>query len=158
MISTTIFLHGLESSSQGSKGRFFTENFPQVVSPDFSGDLATRLMQLQKLCKNTSDLTLIGSSFGGLMATSYAIEFPENVKKLILLAPALNFEKFQPPPTKLEIPTLLIVGENDDVTPPSLVLPLARDTFSNIEIRLKDDDHMLHQTFARLDWAKLLQI
>jgi proline iminopeptidase len=33
-------------------------------------------------------LVLVGHSFGGFMATLYALEFPENVKAMVLIAPA----------------------------------------------------------------------
>jgi pimeloyl-ACP methyl ester carboxylesterase len=152
----TYFLHGLESSGSGTKGRFFAQNFPQVVCPDFEGTLAHRLNQLDELCKNHQQLTLIGSSFGGLMATCYATGHPGKVTTLILLAPALNFEGYRPPAKKLLIPTLLIIGKQDTVTSADLVVPLAEATFANLVIRIEDDDHMLHDTFHRLDWQELL--
>ena len=40
MKNTTYFLHGLDSSGSGTKGRFFALNFPHVVCPDFAGPLA----------------------------------------------------------------------------------------------------------------------
>lgn len=153
---TTYFLHGLDSSGRGTKGTFFLRTFPQVRCPDFSGDLATRLTQLQHLCADQRQLTLIGSSFGGLMATCFAIDRPEQVARLILLAPALNFAEYVPPETAIEIPTLLVVGRRDVVTPPDPVLPLARKTFACLEEQLVDDDHMLHDTFRRLPWHELI--
>jgi len=91
------------------------------------------------------------------MATCYAISRPQTVVRLILLAPALNFEGYCPPAERLDIPTLLIIGKHDTVTPPSLVLPLAEATFSNLHTRIEDDDHMLHNCFTNLDWQKILQ-
>ena len=153
---TTYFLHGLDSSGQGTKGAFFAGNFPQVRRPDFFGDLTDRLTQLQDMCGDDRDLTLIGSSFGGLMATCFAIDRPQQVARLILLAPALNFAAYVPPETLIEIPTLLVVGRHDVVTPPDPVLPLARRTFACLEEQLVDDDHMLHETFRRLPWHTLI--
>ncbi len=154
--TTTYFLHGLDSSGKGTKGRFFTEHFPQVVCPDFEGTLAKRLHLLDELCKNQQRLILIGSSFGGLMATHYATKHPEKIIRLILLAPALNFEGYQPPAELLQIPTLIIIGKHDAVTPAALVAPLAEATFADLEIRIENDDHMLHSTFHHLDWQKIL--
>jgi pimeloyl-ACP methyl ester carboxylesterase len=154
--TTTYFLHGLDSSGKGTKGQFFAQNFPQVVCPDFVGTLPNRLHQLETLCKNQQQLILIGSSFGGLMATHYATEHPEKITRLILLAPALNFEGYHPPAELLQIPTLIIVGKHDTVTPAAIVIPLAEATFADPAIRTEDDDHMLHDTFHRLDWQKLL--
>ncbi|SHO51307.1 alpha/beta fold hydrolase [Desulfopila aestuarii] len=150
------FLHGLDSSGQGAKGRYFSEKFPQVLCPDFSGDLKERLHQFATLSANHQNLTLIGSSFGGLMATCFAIAHPERVQQLILLAPALNFGDYTPPQTLLNVPTLLVIGKQDVVTPPNLVLPLARKTFANLKEQLVEDDHMLHHAFYAIPWQELL--
>jgi len=152
----TFFLHGLDSSGQGTKGRFFAEHFPHIHCPDFHGTLAKRLAQLTDLCQGLTSLTLIGSSFGGLMATCYAIDFPEKVGRLILLAPALNYGEYHPPPEKLSIPTLLVIGNNDTVTPPALVVPLAQQSFADLDIHLEDDDHLLNTTFPAMAWHELL--
>lgn len=157
MTQNIFFLHGLDSSSKGTKGRFFTDKFPQVVSSDYTGTLANRLKQLHLICGSSKNITLIGSSFGGLMATCYAISYPEKIGRLILMAPALNYANFKPPLEKLTIPTCIIIGKNDVVTPPNLVIPLGEKTFSNLEIQLPDDDHMLHLTFEQLDWHNYLK-
>lgn len=150
------FLHGLESSGNGTKGQFFKQNFPQVQRPDFTGELTQRLQQLEELCSDQNQLHLIGSSFGGLMATCFAIKYPQRVRRLTLLAPALNFPEFNPPPQKIIAPTLLLIGKKDDVTPASKVVPLAEATFATLEVRLEDDDHMLRKSFNKLPWQQLL--
>lgn len=154
--TTTYFLHGLESSGQGTKGRFLTKLFPQLIAPDFHGTLKSRLLQLENELRDKQKVILIGSSFGGLMATCYAIQRQIKVARLILLAPALNFESYQPPKEPLPVPTHLIIGEHDEVTPPQLVIPLARRSFSDLTLRLENDDHMLHKTYHKLDWQQLL--
>ena len=156
MHPATLFLHGLESSGRGTKGRYFTDNFPHIIAPDFTGSLQDRLQALETICRGLDRLTLIGSSFGGLMATCFAIAHPERVQRLILLAPALNFPDFSPPASLLDISTLLIIGKNDTVTPPDLVIPAARSTFMNPDITTCDDDHLLRTAFLALDWQKLL--
>jgi pimeloyl-ACP methyl ester carboxylesterase len=150
------FLHGLDSSGSGTKGRFFAREFPHVACPDFEGTLQNRLHQLDELCKNQQQLILIGSSFGGLMAACYASLYPEKVAIVILLAPALNFGGYQPPSELLQTPTFLIIGKNDTVTPASAVIPLAEATFANLRVHIEDDDHMLHETFPTLDWPYML--
>lgn len=152
----TFFLHGLDSSGQGTKGRFFAEHFPHIRRPDFSGGLEERMARLEGLCAGLDDLALIGSSFGGLMATLFARRQPQRVSRLILLAPALNYGNYQPPAEKLAIPATLVIGRDDTVTPPALVLPLAKRTFAHLHIEVAKDDHMLHQTFASLPWHRLL--
>ncbi|MGW8193394.1 MAG: YqiA/YcfP family alpha/beta fold hydrolase [Desulforhopalus sp.] len=158
MPTDILFLHGLDSSGNGTKGKFFAKEIPQIVRPDFYGPLANRLEQLDRLCQHSRSLVLIGSSFGGLMATCYAISKPQTVTRLILLAPALNFENYRPPRRKLDTPTLVVIGKHDTVTPPDLVLPLAERTFSKLCTKIADDDHLLHDTFANLDWQKMLQL
>ncbi len=112
------FLHGLDSSGKGTKGQWFARHFPEVRIPDFQGDLATRLNALEALCQGCDDLLLVGSSFGGLMATCFAIQHPSRCRSLVLLAPALDFPEFSPPEEKIATPTSLIVGNRDTVTPP----------------------------------------
>lgn len=150
------FLHGLDSSGQGTKGQFFAQHFPHILSPDFSGDLEARMARLTELCGGRTPLTLIGSSLGGLMAALFATEHPDRLARLILLAPALNYGNFRPPQKPLTMPTTLIIGKDDTVTPPSLVLPLARATFADLNIEVVDDDHLLQRTFPTLPWHRLL--
>ncbi len=152
-----IFLHGLESSSLGYKGKYFSQKFKEMMVPDFTGSLAKRMRKLENLAENVKDLVLVGSSFGGLMATQYTQANPLKVRKLILLAPALNFAEFSPPVTKLKVPAKLIIGSQDSVTPPKVVIPLAQSTFENIEIFICEDDHSLRKTFDSLDWQELLK-
>ncbi len=148
------FLHGLDSSGQGTKGTYFTTHYSRVQCPDFRGSLKERLKAFEKICRGKNDLTLIGSSYGGLMATCFAVTAPERIKQLVLLAPALNYESYSPPGTALDIPVSLIIGRNDTVTPPNLVIPLARKTFKNLVVQIEEDDHMLHRSFAKIDWQK----
>lgn len=150
------FLHGLDSSGNGTKGKFFAENFPQINSPNFHGELATRIHQLEKLCERDNAITLIGSSFGGLMASCFTEKNRERVSRLILMAPALNFGDYTPPVPAIGVPTLLLIGKHDDVTPMDPVLGLARKAFTNLTIWISDDDHMLHNSFTHLDWEKFL--
>ena len=150
------FLHGLDSSIQGTKARWFRDHFPQVGMQDYHGDLTQRLEQLEMQLAGRDRLILVGSSFGGLMATCFALRHPKQCLRLILLAPALNFTEYQPPASPTAVPVVLVMGEQDDVCPPALVLPQAQATFSNLTVRIEDDDHMLHRTFPTLDWPHLL--
>lgn len=154
----TYFLHGLESSGQGTKGLFFAKYFPYIIAPDFTGNLSQRIQQLTTLTVDQTNLILIGSSYGGLMATCFAEKFQKKVKKIILLAPALNFEQFKPPQKKIATPTILVVGDSDDVCPADLIIPLAEDSYSSIRIERVQDDHMLHNTFKQMDWSHIIHI
>lgn len=154
---TILFLHGLESSGNGTKGRFFKEHFPQMLVPDFTGSLESRLQQLEMLCQGNDDIILVGSSFGGLMGACFAAAHPARVKKLVLMAPALNFPGFLVPKEKISAPTLLLIGNLDDVTPADKVVPLAEKTFANLEVIRVEEDHLLHHSFLELDWPSLLE-
>ncbi|NLZ17690.1 MAG: alpha/beta hydrolase [Desulfobulbaceae bacterium] len=155
---TLFFLHGLDSSSQGFKARWFREHFPQMCIHDYTGSLASRLSQLAHHTQGIGRYILVGSSYGGLMAACHARLYPQQCAALILLAPALNFEAYQPPPEKLDLPVTLLAGEGDTVCPPDLVLPLAYQSFSQLDIKLVHDDHLLHHSFQELDWPRLLQL
>ncbi|MGI6656566.1 MAG: alpha/beta hydrolase [Desulfobulbus sp.] len=156
MVTTAVFLHGLDSSIQGTKARWLRERFPEVRMRDYDGDLAQRLAQLEEHVAGLDHLVLVGSSFGGLMAACFAARHPERCRRLVLLAPALNFRDYQPPPEPLTMPVLLVIGDADTVCPPDRVLPLARRTFANLTVQLEADDHLLHHTFPALDWPTLL--
>ncbi|SDP65275.1 alpha/beta hydrolase [Desulforhopalus singaporensis] len=152
----TFFLHGLESSGKGTKGQFFASNYPKIKCPDFTGNLDNRLQQLESMSKGYRELQFVGSSFGGLMAVCFALNCPQKVKKLILLAPALNFGGFTPPARKILVPTYVVIGKNDNVTPVDPVIQLAEATFSDLTVEIVNDDHMLHKTFEKLAWDKLI--
>jgi len=151
-----LFLHGLDSSTQGTKAQWFRTHFPAVRMHDYDGDLDQRLARLETQAAGLDRLILVGSSFGGLMAACFAIRHPQRCRRLILLAPALNFSGYRPPAAPLAVETLLVIGAHDTVCPPDLVLPLARRTFATLEVRVENDDHMLRRTFPRLDWPALL--
>lgn len=154
--ATACFLHGLESSSRGTKGRWLVERFPAVRMHDYHGDLHQRLEQLTDQVAGLNDLILIGSSFGGLMAACFAARHPARCRRLVLLAPALNIARYRPPPEPLDVETLVVLGAQDTICPPDLVLPLARSSFRTLEIRLEEDNHLLHRVFPLLDWRRLL--
>jgi alpha-beta hydrolase superfamily lysophospholipase len=159
MENTLVFIHGLESTAQGTKGLFFRQFFPQMIIEDYTGDFAARMRKLDSLLSGKNDLIIVGSSYGGLMATQYAIENENKVKKMILLAPALNLPELKPPVNnKLPLPVIIFHGTEDDIVDPYAVKTIALKYFSNLKHHLVDDDHPLHKTFPMLDWKNLLLI
>jgi len=153
-----VFIHGLESSSRGTKGAFFREHYPGMIIEDFSGLFAERMRKLGDLLAAKNDLILVGSSYGGLMASVYACLHEERVKKLMLLAPALHLEPFKPYLNKkLRMPVVIFHGLRDDVVPLEAVQAIAGQVFLDHTFNAVDDDHSLHSTFAALDWDALLQ-
>ncbi len=157
MENTLVFIHGLESTAQGAKGKYFAEHFPQMMIEDFTGDLESRMKKLRGLLSGKNDLIMVGSSYGGLMAVQYAMENEDRVKKMILLAPALNLPEFQTFEKKqLRIPVIVYHGTGDDVVDPHKVKEIALKYFSRLEHHFVEDDHPLRETFPRLDWQSLL--
>lgn len=152
-----IFLHGLESSGRGSKASFLRSLYPDIITPDFSGSLGERLGELHNILAGKKQIKLIGSSFGGLMATVFATEKKHCVDRLVLLAPALNFPEFKRYAIRpLDIPAWMIIGSRDIVTPPWQVAPVAQRIFRSLRYQEVDDDHLLAGTFRQLDWPKML--
>lgn len=152
-----IFLHGLESSSGGYKARYFRQILPGIVTPDFRGSLDERMAALRPILRPRSDWIIIGSSFGGLMATLYAGEKPAKVQGLILLAPALSWGAFAGQiPNPIELPVILIHGQQDELIPIDTVRSLAEKIFLDLDFRPVDDDHRLQKTVRQVDWVELI--
>jgi pimeloyl-ACP methyl ester carboxylesterase len=100
-----LYLHGFASSGQSTKARYFREKlkaFPQVefhaidfnpTPKDFeyltTTGLINRLRQYV-LGHGLGDFSIIGSSYGGLIALHYAHRFG-GVEKMLLLAPGLSW-------------------------------------------------------------------
>ena len=157
MTPTRVFVHGLESTSQGTKGVYFRERYPEMIIEDFSGPFPKRMEKLNGLLAGKSDIILVGSSYGGLMAAVYACENGDRVKKLILLAPALHLAPYKSYLNcTLHMPVVIFHGRNDDLVPIETIEGIAKKLFVNYDYHLLDDDHALHRTFAQLDWEALL--
>lgn len=157
MKNTLVFIHGLESTSQGTKAQYFRKLFPEMIIDDYTGNFQIRMQKLKSILGGLDNLILVGSSFGGLMAAQFALDNETRVKKLILLAPALILEGFENAvKQKLQIPVILYHGTKDDVVNPDAVKKIAEKTFGRLEYHLVDDDHPLSNIFSTLDWPKLL--
>lgn len=126
-----------------------------VLTPDFTGDLATRMAQLEPLLGEDRWL-LVGSSFGGLMAALWTLRHPGRVHRLILLAPAFHRPDFVAD-KPVDVPTLLVHGTRDSVVPHELARERAALAFTNLRVEWVDDDHRLEATARQMDWTGLLQ-
>lgn len=154
-----IFIHGLEGSSQGVKARLLRESYPGILIPDFRGSLNERMDKLYTLLGDTSSWVMVGSSFGGLMATIFAGQSPQQVDKLVLLAPALIWPDFATsPPDPISVPVVLYHGKQDEIIPFEAVRNLAEQIFLDLDLRVVDDDHGLYKTVHAIDWAQVLQV
>jgi predicted esterase len=158
MKPTRVFIHGLESSGKGTKGVFFRDKYPDMIIEDFVGTFKDRMEKLNILLSGRTSLILVGSSYGGLMAAVYAFNNEKSIRKLILLAPALDIYEFNHYlGRQLLLPVVIYHGRDDDVVSPSSVQNIARTVFANLEYHLVDDDHSLHRTFNLMNWDDLLE-
>ena len=106
---TIVFIHGLQSDMDGTKSKFFNnlakrKNY-SYLRFDCSGhgnstgvfqDLSIKdwyldLVNILSFLKINKNITLIGSSMGGWLATLYSLNYPKNISKLIGLAAAPDF-------------------------------------------------------------------
>jgi len=159
MQKTRVFIHGLESTSQGTKGLFFRQRYPEMIIEDFEGPFTARMEKLNVLLAGKNELILIGSSYGGLMAAVYACLNEDRVQKLVLLAPALHLDSYKPYLNKkLHMPVVIFHGLRDEVVPLESVRAIAGQLFENHRFNVVDDDHSLHATFPTLDWETLLEM
>ena len=167
MMPNIIFIHGLESSSQGFKGRLLRSIFPECLTPDFKkynldnnykNLLKERMNELISLLNDRNQWILIGSSFGGLMATLYTCIFPEKVAKLILLAPSLAVPKLNPADfSTVDVPVVIFHGKYDKIVPMKPTYARAKQLFTNLTYNMVDDDHLLHTTVKNIDWRSLIK-
>jgi pimeloyl-ACP methyl ester carboxylesterase len=115
------------------------------------------MKSLESILSGKSDIRLVGSSFGGLMAALFAAEHQPLVEKMILLAPAINFMEFSDRPNEIiTVPVWIYHGVADEVIPLAEVETIAKKVFNNLSFIALDDDHLLHKTFQTLDWEALL--
>ncbi len=97
------YLHGFASSARSSKAAFFSSKLaasgitleaPDFNEPDFSTLTISRMVnQVEREIdrRPSAPVTLIGSSLGAFVAVHVAVQRPDVVDRLILLAPALDF-------------------------------------------------------------------
>ena len=121
-----IFLHGLKGSSKGTKAIFLKKHFPACLTPNFTEDMHQRMDQLKSMVN--SPVWLVGSSMGGLQALFFANYYPNLVRGLVLVAPAVGFfEDSWCSPAELKtiqsliipetIPCTILAGLNDVIIP-----------------------------------------
>jgi pimeloyl-ACP methyl ester carboxylesterase len=152
-----IFIHGLESSNQGKKSIFFREHYPDMIIPNFTGELPERMEELNKVLSGSSGIRIVGSSFGGLMGSIFAMENEHTVDKLILLAPAINLIELSGYHLKgISIPVVIYHGKKDSVIPLEAAEYAAQKYFHNLAFNKVEDDHLLYNTFNKINWDTLL--
>ena len=162
-----IFVHGLESSGKGFKGRLLKSVFPDILTPDFKKSnekipmyelLEYRMAELNTILLEKKPWVIIASSFGGLMGMIFLLQNPSYVKKLILLAPFIVSRKLKPSMYKpVNVPVIVYHGKNDNVVQYKPARERAQHFFTNLEYNIVDDDHLLHNTVKSINWQKIIQ-
>ncbi len=138
------FFHGKESGPYGTKYQALKDIDRQILSPDFQHQsLAERLITAELATRGFTDLIIVGSSMGGLVAALLYQQCPERIKGLLMLAPALHWEEAK---TIQSLPenTVLIHGRQDEVVLYSHSEQLAHKR--NFRLISVEDDHRLSQT------------
>jgi pimeloyl-ACP methyl ester carboxylesterase len=155
--SQILFIHGLEGSSQGDKATLLRSLFPAILTPDFRGPLEERMQALIVILGKRTGWTLIGSSLGGLMAALFTCQHPAQVRKLILLAPALILPEFSAaPPEPIDVPTVVYHGTRDSVVPLEPTRRLAEQVFRKLVFHVVDDEHRLFKTMQEIKWEEVI--
>jgi len=158
------FAHGMESSPQGTKAVYLREAFG-ATSP-WLGELGlpAQVSALAEAIGARRPAVLVGSSLGGLAALGLAVEHPDRLAHLILLAPAVGMERHAPDHPEAErlrpgifeqgrqfgelaippgVATTVIHGLGDEVIRTADVLQLVERSPS-ARLLLVHDDHSLH--------------
>ena len=98
-----LYLHGFASSPQSSKATFLARKLaergiamttPDLNEPDFSSLTVSRMLgqASDALNSTTGPVAVVGSSLGGFVAVQAAHQHPSRITRVVLLAPALDFD------------------------------------------------------------------
>lgn len=91
------------------------------------------------------------------MGAIFTHQHPEQVKKLILLAPALTWpgfaDHFSAP---ISVPTVVYHGREDTIVPLEPVRAVCEQVFTDLTFHAVDDDHQLRETAQAIDWMSLV--
>lgn len=152
------FVHGLESSAQGTKARVLAAHFdartPEMDTSDFEGCVAVHAAAAADFRPHV----LVGSSFGGAVAVALLQRGLWRGRTLLLAQAALR--QGLPPELPEGVPVWLVHGVDDDVVPPEDSRRLARSGTPGL-VRLLEvpDDHRLSESVERgrlVEWVREL--
>ena len=97
--SNYIYLHGFASSPQSRKAQYFLARLrelgiemaiPDLAEGNFAGLTISGQLALIERIAAGQPARLLGSSLGGYLAALYAARHPQQVERLVLLAPAFR--------------------------------------------------------------------
>lgn len=146
-----VWAHGLWGSPNGSKVTAIRESGIEVISPDFNEMELIDRVELLKETIEIGNVVLAGSSWGGLACALTAIQIPEKLKGLLLLAPALHYpESPNDEPEKLiapdNVPVTIIHSTTDDIVPISASKNYIERSGNNVQLIEVEDNHVLENS------------
>ena len=165
------YIHGYQSSPNGDKGTLFKKQLSANVIKyrDCNPEdliISSCLRKIGEVIRYDKSVILIGSSLGGLLAASIAIDY-SNVEKLILLNPAIippneSSEKHKDIPKriftemynkklfekKIRADIIILRGTEDEIVPDSWILNFA--IFQEATVIFLHDDHRFSINLKRL--------
>ena len=146
-----VWAHGLWGSPTGSKVTAIRESGIEVISPDFNEMELIDRVELLKETIEIGNVVLAGSSWGGLACALTAMQIPEKLKGLLLLAPALHYpESPNDEPEKLiapdSVPVTIIHSTTDDIVPISASKNYIERSGNNVQLIEVEDNHVLEDS------------
>jgi len=155
-MSHLYFLHGMESSPQGTKAQLLKQQFPQCIIPELPPDITKREQILEGLITEPS--LIVGSSLGGLSAILLAMKKPDLIREMVLLAPAVGFyspEIFNSEDRRridstfipLNVSCTILAAKQDNVIPLSAIKKMMARSPEPERIRYREveDEHSLNR-------------
>jgi len=161
-----IFAHGMESSPEGTKATYLKEKFNAIVPWLGELNMMQQIDSLRRAILPDDTAVVVGSSLGALAAIGLALESPGRIHHLVLLAPAVGFERHEKDREEIEarrpglfeqcvslsarpvprkVITTIIHGMEDEVIELDDVINLSRRSKS-ARLILVHDDHSLHKS------------
>jgi predicted esterase YcpF (UPF0227 family) len=165
------YLHGYLSSPTSTKATLFKKTLHAIPLTYRNGNpedlvISECLKRISTAIQNDSSVEIIGSSLGGFLAASTALNHP-NVTRLILLNPATippqtNLHTIKNMPERIlqeminprlfeeKIPADIIIlrGTQDTIVPDDWILAFAE--AQQATIQLLDDDHLFSKNLRQL--------
>ena len=146
-----VWAHGLWGSPNGSKVTAIRKSGIKVISPDFNEMELIDRVELLKETIEIGNVVLAGSSWGGLACALTAMQIPEKLKGLLLLAPALHYpESPNDEPEKLiapdSVPVTIIHSTTDDIVPISASKNYIERSGNNVQLIEVEDNHVLEDS------------
>ena len=146
-----VWAHGLWGSPNGSKVTAIRKSGIKVISPDFNEMELIDRVELLKETIEIGNVVLAGSSWGGLACALTAMQIPEKLKGLLLLAPALHYpESPNDEPEKLiapdSVPVTIIHSTTDDIVPISASKNYIERSGNNVQLIEVEDNHVLENS------------